>query len=435
MVEVATRWFSKMQPSVIREVRDGAPTAASLSHERIKLLQWICTFDPIKSALHQTSTTIEPIHRESLANLSAPLAAHPENSEATLIVYSNECLYHKVPKQHVEQPSRQARTVQMLVAMSEQQLPPNAVQLLPEPDQVDPSLLECVHSRTYLRHLEKTCNSARKKDCMMRLNAAVGDFDTILSDQSYSAALHAAGAVCAAVERVVTGRAKNAFCCVRPPGHHAGRDGLALGAESQGFCLLNNVCIGMAHARLKCPWFTKMAVVDFDVHHGNGTEEILMNDPSSLFCSVHRYGQSFFPGKGSASRATENLVNIGLPKGFDAAAFRGAVSKQLLPVLEEFNPDVIFISAGFDAHRGDVLGGTLLTEADFEWITCELCDVADRVCSGRIISVMEGGYPAESSSGLEGSIMSHVRALAGLPEFNGVPSARRNNAAPTPAFM
>jgi len=226
------------------------------------------------------------------------------------------------------------------------------------------------------------------------------DGDTVLSPGSGIAARHAAGAVCAAVDAVAEGDAANAFCAVRPPGHHA------TPRQAMGFCLFNNVAIGAAHARA-AHGLRRAAVVDFDVHHGNGTQAAFERDPGFFLASTHQ--APLYPGTGARSeRGVGNIVNVPLPPGTTGTTFRGAVTDEILPALTAFRPDIILVSAGFDAHEADPLAALRLTEADFGWVTEVLVDAARRLCGGRLVSTLEGGYDLDA---LAASAAAHVRAL------------------------
>jgi len=223
------------------------------------------------------------------------------------------------------------------------------------------------------------------------------DPDTGLNPFSWQAALAASGAVVRAVDAVMAGEAQRAVCNVRPPGHHAEAD-LAM-----GFCLFNNVAIGVLHALHAHP-LQRVALVDFDVHHGNGSEDILRNKPRVLLCSSFRH--PFYPYSGSQAHA--GFIPAPLPQGADGIQFRAAVEQLFLPALEAFQPQLVFISAGFDAHRDDPLGGLNLVEADYAWITRELCALADRHAQGRVVSVLEGGYDLGA---LGRCAVAHVEAM------------------------
>lgn len=226
------------------------------------------------------------------------------------------------------------------------------------------------------------------------------DGDTVASAGTREAALRAAGAVCAAVDAVATGDVKTAFCAVRPPGHHAEP------RTPMGFCFFNNVAIGAAHARAVCG-FARVAVIDFDVHHGNGTQAMFQQDPGFFFASTHQ--AQIYPGTGARNeRGVGNIVNVPLRAGADSEGFRHAFREIVLPALSDFGPDLIMISAGFDAHADDPLGGMELREADYAYATRELLRVAKSACDGRVVSTLEGGYDLHA---LAESAAAHVTAL------------------------
>ncbi|MFQ5785415.1 MAG: histone deacetylase family protein [Alphaproteobacteria bacterium] len=226
------------------------------------------------------------------------------------------------------------------------------------------------------------------------------DPDTALSPASGEAALRAAGAVCAAVDAVVSGEATNAFCAVRPPGHHAEPE------RAMGFCLFNNVAVGALHARA-VHGLARAAVIDFDVHHGNGTQVAFAADAGLFYASTHQW--PYYPGSGaSAERGVGNIVNAPLAAGSAGPDFHNAMSRDILPALKAFDPDIVLISAGFDAHADDPLAQLNFGEADYEWATAELCAVAARCCEGRLVSTLEGGYDFRA---LAASAAVHVGAL------------------------
>ena len=227
------------------------------------------------------------------------------------------------------------------------------------------------------------------------------DSDTSLSPGSGMAALRAAGAVCAAVDAVAAGVALNAFCAGRPPGHHAEPE------TPMGFCLFNNVAVGAAHARAACGC-ERVAVVDFDVHHGNGTQAMFWDDPNLFFASTHQ--SPLYPGTGTREErgGHGNVVNAPLPAGADGMQFRAAMSTFILPALDAFAPEFLLISAGFDAHVDDPLAGLRLVASDFEWITQELLAIAKSHCDGRVVSTLEGGYDLAA---LAESAAAHVQVL------------------------
>ena len=225
------------------------------------------------------------------------------------------------------------------------------------------------------------------------------DGDTVVSPGSGEAALRAAGAACAAVDAVLGGAARRAFCAVRPPGHHAEPD------RAMGFCLFNNAAVGAAHA-LAAHGLQRVAVLDFDVHHGNGTQAAFAKEARVLFVSSHQ--SPLYPGTGAASETgVGNIVNMPLAPGTGGAGFRAAWDGAFDRV-ESFHPELIVVSAGFDAHRRDPLAGLALVEEDFAWITRRIAEVADGSCAGRVVSTLEGGYDMDA---LAASAAAHVAAL------------------------
>jgi acetoin utilization deacetylase AcuC-like enzyme len=226
------------------------------------------------------------------------------------------------------------------------------------------------------------------------------DADTVMSPGTLEAALRAVGAATAAVDAVFGGEADNAFCALRPPGHHAES------RRAMGFCLFNNAAIAAHHARA-VHGAERVAVIDFDVHHGNGTQEIFWADPNLFYGSTHQ--MPLYPGTGSPQETgAGNIFNAPLRAGDGGPQFREAMSTLILPALEAFAPDLLVISAGFDAHHRDPLGSLQLSEEDFAWITLQLMEAAEIHCGGRVVSVLEGGYDLQ---GLAASVGIHVQAL------------------------
>ncbi len=224
------------------------------------------------------------------------------------------------------------------------------------------------------------------------------DGDTVMNPHSLSAARRAAGAGIMAVDLTMRGEACPVFCAVRPPGHHAERD------RAMGFCLFNNVAVAAAHA-LNAHGLERVAILDFDVHHGNGTEDIFQDDSRVLFCSSFQH--PFYPGTGHASDAA-NLVDVPLSAGVKGAEYRAAITEHWLPALEAFRPELIVISAGFDAHILDDMSGLSLTEQDYAWLTEKIVDIAQRHADGRIVSMLEGGY---EPGALARSVVAHLKAM------------------------
>ena len=226
------------------------------------------------------------------------------------------------------------------------------------------------------------------------------DPDTYMGPHTLTAALRAAGAVVLATDLVLAGEATTAFCSVRPPGHHAER------AQAMGFCVFNNIAVGAAHA-LRAHGLERIAIIDFDVHHGNGTEAIFRNEPRVLMCSTYQY--PLYPYVVGAMEPG-HMVNVPLPPGAGGAALRAAVEKQWLPELERFAPQLILVSAGFDAHRDDPLASLTFTDGDFGWVTATLLEVAERHAGGRLVCSLEGGYALHA---LGRSAAACARALLG----------------------
>ncbi len=226
------------------------------------------------------------------------------------------------------------------------------------------------------------------------------DADTVMSPASGEAALRAAGALIAAVDAVLGGEAENAFCAVRPPGHHAEP------GRGMGFCLFNNIGIGALHAR-EVHAVERVAVVDFDVHHGNGTQAMFENDPRLFFASTHEF--PLYPGTGAADETgVGNIINVPLSSGSGSEEFRAGMEGRVLPGLRAFGPDLILISAGFDAHVQDPLATLRLVEDDYAWVTRRIREIAGECCDGRIVATLEGGYDLDA---LAASVSAHVREL------------------------
>ncbi|MDP1928380.1 MAG: histone deacetylase family protein [Thiobacillus sp.] len=261
-----------------------------------------------------------------------------------------------------------------------------------EAPQVQRSQLLRVHDAAYIDTIEAASPGAG-------LHAL--DPDTSMNPHTLDAALHAAGGAVMAVDWVMRGEVANAFVACRPPGHHATRN------QAMGFCFFNNVAVAAAHA-LEQHGLARVAIVDFDVHHGNGTEDIFKDDPRVMLCSTFQH--PFYPHCG-ADTASEHIVNVPLPAGTSGKAYREAFSTRILPRLEAFRPQMLFFSAGFDGHREDDMAQFGLVEADYAWITEQVMGVAARHAEGRIVSVLEGGYDLSS---LARSVAAHIKTMAGL---------------------
>jgi acetoin utilization deacetylase AcuC-like enzyme len=304
----------------------------------------------------------------------------------TLLYTHAACLEHDPGQYHPECP---ARLEAVLSALSAPEF--RALDRRQAPQAALDDLLR-VHPREFVDRLLAAVPQA----------GHVGvDADTVMSRQSGEAALRAAGAVAAAVDAVVAGEAANAFCAVRPPGHHAEPN------RAMGFCLFNNIAVGALRAH-EVHGFARVAVVDFDVHHGNGTQARFWDDASLFYGSTHQ--SPLYPGTGAAGETGVggNIVNVPLRPMSGGAQFRQGMERIMLPALDAFAPEMVLISAGFDAHCSDPLAQLMLEEADYIWATEQLCAVAQRHAGGRVVSTLEGGYDLAA---LGASAAAHVRAL------------------------
>jgi acetoin utilization deacetylase AcuC-like enzyme len=254
------------------------------------------------------------------------------------------------------------------------------------------SSLARVHPIEYISHIRSSAP---------QIGTVHLDPYTAMNPHTWDAALHAAGAAVLATDLVLSRQADNAFCSVRPPGHHAMR------SRAMGFCLFNNVAIAAKHA-LEQHGLERVAIVDFDVHHGNGTEDIFRDDPRVLMVSTFQH--PFYPYSGTEDPAP-NMVNVPLAAGAGSQPFRDAVTQQWLPALEAFRPQMVFFSAGFDAHVEDDMAMLRLVDADYAWVTKEIKVLADKYAEGRIVSVLEGGY---NLSALGRGVVAHIKVLGGL---------------------
>jgi len=297
-----------------------------------------------------------------------------------------DCAQHRVALHHPERAERLAAIDDRLIASGLDVL----VQHHEAPLATHEQLLR-VHATDYIEFIESSTPGGDEMVC-------IDEGDTVLTSQSLAAARRAAGAAVLGVDLVVTGRSWGAFCNVRPPGHHAER------ARAMGFCIFNNIAVGAAHA-LVAHGLQRVAIVDFDVHHGNGTEAIFANDDRVLFCSTFQH--PFYPHTGHEAE-TANLVDVPLQAATGSEAFRAAVTQRWFPALDAFEPELILISAGFDAHVEDEMSGFALTDDDYAWITRELLGIAWQHASGRIVSCLEGGYALNA---LGRSAVAHIKAL------------------------
>lgn len=307
----------------------------------------------------------------------------------TLIYTHTACLNHQPGPHHPESP---ARLEAVLAALKKPEFA-NAI-WRDAPLGSDEQVLH-IHTPDYLQEVK----ALSPKQGYQMLDGG----DTIMSPGTLEAVMRCVGAACAGVDDVITGQASNVFCATRPCGHHAEA------GQAMGFCVFNQAAIAALHARA-VHGLRRVAVMDFDVHHGNGTQHSFNDDPDLFYGSCHQ--GNFYPGTGTRSETgvAGNIVNVPFARGTGSAAFRSAMEKDMLPALRAFAPQLLIISAGFDAHQLDPLGGLQFTDDDFHWITRELMKVADETAQGRLVSVLEGGYSLE---GLASGTAAHVRALMG----------------------
>ena len=305
----------------------------------------------------------------------------------TLQITHASCINHDTGEWHPERPERMKAIEHALSSARFQNL------ITVEAPLATPDQVARAHPRAYVDQLEK---KQPKTDLI-----ALDDGDTIISPGSWEAALRAAGAAIYGVDEVMQGKANNAFCCIRPPGHHAEI------AKPMGFCLFNNASVAAFHAQA-VHGAERVAVVDFDLHHGNGTQAIFWHHPSMFYASTHE--MPLYPGTGGITERGEtgNIVNAPLRAGDGSAEFREAFEAVVLPSLRRHAPDLLIISAGFDAHHLDPLGNLNLFEDDYAWVTQKLIDVARERCGGRVVSVLEGGYDLAA---LGRSVAVHVQTL------------------------
>jgi acetoin utilization deacetylase AcuC-like enzyme len=307
-----------------------------------------------------------------------------------------DCCKHEMGQGHPECPERLGAIEDRLLASGVR----DALDCREAP-QAPIADLELAHGRMHIAALRGLTDGLREDINAGGPTHAQVDPDTSINVHTWDAALRAAGAAIAATDAVMAGEMENAFCAIRPPGHHACHD------KAMGFCFFNNVAVAARYA-LERHGLKRVAIVDFDVHHGNGTEDIVAGDQRILMLSFFQH--PFYPYGGARSNAS-NLVNMPVPAYTKGDAVRELIAANWLPRLETYKPEMIFISAGFDAHREDDLGQMGLVEADYAWITQQLKGVAQRHAQGRIVSCLEGGY---NLNALARSVESHVRALADL---------------------
>lgn len=306
----------------------------------------------------------------------------------TLYLHHPSTLAHDTGLGHPERPDR-IRAIERV--LEEERF---ATLVRAEAPKADFATVELAHPKAYVEAIAE----AAPDTGMVRI-----DGDTTMSPGTLEAILRGVGAATYAVDEVLAGRCRNAFSGMRPPGHHAER------TRAMGFCLFNNAAVAARYAQQK-HGLERVAVVDWDVHHGNGTQDIFWEDPSVMYCSTHQ--MPLYPGSGARSERGDHdtIVNAPLAPGDGGEMFREAFERAILPRLETFSPELIIVSAGFDAHWRDPLANLKLEEQDFAWATLKLMDFADRRCGGRVVSLLEGGYDLE---GLSRSVAAHVSTLMG----------------------
>lgn len=304
----------------------------------------------------------------------------------TAYITHSDCLKHDMGQQHPECPAR-------LMAIQDQLIASGLMSFL-QPFDAPLATFEQLARVHTPEHINAIFAASPQEGTI-----AIDD-DTTMMPFTLTAALRAAGSAVLATELVIEQKVANAFCAIRPPGHHA-ESGRAM-----GFSLFNNIAVGVAHA-MEHYGLSRVAIADFDVHHGNGTEEIFRNDPRVMLCSTFQH--PFYPYHGADS-GNDHMINVPLAAGTDGEGFRNAVTQHWLPALERFQPEMLFISAGFDAHREEYMAQLKLVEADYAWVTQQIKDVAEQHAQGRIVSILEGGYELHA---LGRSVAAHVKVLHG----------------------
>ena len=305
---------------------------------------------------------------------------------STFLYSHPACVLHDPGAMHPECPSRLKAVLDGLDEGAFKNLKRH------EAPEIDLGLVEMVHTPYYVENI--VTRSPEKGRVQL-------DADTSMSSHSLEAARRSSGAAVEAVNQVITGVAKNAFCAVRPPGHHAES------TKAMGFCLFNGAAIAAFHAR-SVYGLDRVAVIDFDVHHGNGTQNSFENEPNLFYASSHQSPAYPGTGKESDTGCANNICNVPMPPGSGSEDFKFAYTNRILPALKKFDPELIIISAGFDAHSRDPLAQLNLETTDYEWVTQRILELASKCCDGRVISILEGGYDIKA---LRESVQVHVRAL------------------------
>jgi acetoin utilization deacetylase AcuC-like enzyme/formylglycine-generating enzyme required for sulfatase activity len=313
-----------------------------------------------------------------------------QSNAKTGLIYDDIYLEHKTTPGHPESPERLVRIIKQL---KDKGLYSQLVKLKPSPG--DRRWIETIHSPEYIDRAKRSCENGA---------GYLDTGDVPISRKSYEAAVMAAGGVLTAIDAVMEHKVTNAFCAVRPPGHHSLKD------RALGFCIFNNVAIGTKYIQDKYG-LAKVLIVDWDVHHGNGTQAAFYDDPNVLYFSTHQY--PFYPGSGNqaeqgAGKGLHSIINVPLPAGSGDDHYVKAFEEKLVPAASSFGPDFVLVSAGFDAHEGDLLGGMRVTDRGFAKLTQIVKNIAEKFCSGRLVSVLEGGYRLDD---LAASVEAHIRVL------------------------
>jgi acetoin utilization deacetylase AcuC-like enzyme/formylglycine-generating enzyme required for sulfatase activity len=391
-------WYS---PDYYKNSSDRDPKGPAKGKERvIRGGSWKSTTQSCRSAyrssdpsLNDTCLSSDTIGFRCVRNVPAKNNPDPEEQNMktkTGFLFDNIFLEHKTTSDHPEKPQR---LVAIIDNLKEKKLYSELVQVPFSP--IEMKYLLKIHTKEHVEHVRQVCHSNE---------GYLDSLDTPVSEKSYEAALMAAGAVTAAIDSVMEGKITNAFCAVRPPGHHAEKD------RALGFCIFNNIAIGARYIQEKYQ-LAKVLIVDWDVHHGNGTQHAFYNDPDILYFSVHQY--PFYPGTGAesekgAGKGLNFTINAPLPAGSTDADYMEVFENKLKPAALSFSPDFVLISAGFDAHKNDLLGGMKVTEQGFSQMTRVVKDIAEKCCNSRIVSVLEGGYNLQA---LASCVEAHIRVL------------------------
>lgn len=400
----------KEKPEKIKKEEDGsrATRSSRKAARQVNYVEWESSSSGEDSERNYTTYHVSDKPKKP-KNLTV---VNPDklSKKNTNILYSDVCLKHFVPKWHLEKPERLLCIMETLEALGKQF--PQVVNIVNHFEPVTREALLMAHDEHYLDKLELNVPSTDQPEHVTQYTQELDDrgsqdFDTFMSRGSMEAAKVAAGAACAAVDMVVTGACRNAFCCVRPPGHHCGSVGHTEKAASQGYCIINNVAVAAIYARHKYG-FKKIAVVDFDVHHGNGTEEILGGRDGFMFISIHV--GAIYPRTGKEGKPRKpNVVCVSMDSYQGSSKFHSAFDTRIITALEDYKPDFLILSSGFDAHHKDPTEeGLRLEEKDYFILTEKLKKIAEKYSDGKLVSVLEGGYHLPS---LKRCVREHIISL------------------------